>query len=125
MEFRMFLILLLAAATAAPVPPDVDVCMRAAAAAAHDTVTDTDQSGCVCTVQQLHHLLTPQDYALHETMEEIIASGADEKSFNKALSDIMLQRGMTQIDANAFLARSRSAEERASSACNSSPLLDR
>ncbi|HEY1631503.1 MAG TPA: hypothetical protein VGF56_09310 [Rhizomicrobium sp.] len=121
----MLIALILAAATAAPVPPDVEVCMRAAAAATRATVVDTDQSGCVCTVQQLHKFLTPQDYALHERMEEIIASGADEKSFNKQLSDIMLKRGMTQIDANAFLARVRSAEERASSACNSSPLLDR
>jgi hypothetical protein len=118
--------LLLAAATAAaPAPPDVDVCMRAAAAASQSTTKDTDQTGCVCTVQQLHKFLTPSDYALHEKMEEIIASGAGEASFNKQLSEIMLKRGMSQIDANAFLARAHAAEVHASDACNSSPLLDR
>jgi hypothetical protein len=113
-----------AAAASTPVSPDVDVCMRAAAAASLSTVKDTDQAGCVCTVQQLHKALSPTDYALHEKMEEIIASGADEASFNKQLSDIMLKRGMSQSDANAFLARSRAAEQRASDACNSSPLLE-
>jgi hypothetical protein len=56
-------------------------------------------------------------------METIIASGADEKSFNKQLSDIMLARGMNQHDADAFLARSRAAEQKAQEMCNPSPLL--
>jgi hypothetical protein len=118
--------LLFAVVPTSVVPPtDVDVCMRAAATVAHSTVKDSDKDGCVCTVQQLHKFLAPGDYTLHESMEEIIASGADEKSFNAQLSAIMRKRGMNQRDADAFLTRSRSAEQRASDVCNPSPLLDR
>jgi hypothetical protein len=104
--------------------PDVDVCMRAAAAVAHSTVSESDRTGCVCAVQQLHKQLTPNDYNLHEEMETILASGADEKNFNTQLSAIMLKRGMTQANADAFLARSRAAEARAQEVCNPSPLLN-
>jgi hypothetical protein len=120
----MLTALLFAVATTATVPPDVDVCMRAAAAATHSTLADTDQSGCVCTVAQLRKYLSAGDYALHQTMESIIASGADEKSFNTHLSAIMLKRGMDQTSADAFLARSRAAEARANGVCNPSPLLN-
>ncbi|HEY2071190.1 MAG TPA: hypothetical protein VGG48_16655 [Rhizomicrobium sp.] len=115
--------LVFAVAAANAPPADVEVCMQAAAAATHSTANDSDRDGCVCTVQQLHKFLAPADYALHERMEAIIASGADEVSFNKQLSDIMKRRGMTQIDADAFLSRSRSAEQQAGAACNTSPLL--
>lgn len=120
----MLAALLFAVATTAAIPPDVDVCMRAAAAVTHSTVDNTDQSGCVCTVGQLRKTLSPGDYALHQTMEAIIASGADEKSFNAQLSAIMLKRGMDQTSADAFLARSRAAEARANGVCNPSPLLN-
>ncbi len=103
--------------------PDVDLCMRAAAAAAHSTVSDSDHEGCVCTVQQLHKFLMPGDYDLHAKMEEIIASGADEKAFNSQLSDVMKKRGMNQGDADAFLKRSQTAEAHANEVCNPSPLL--
>lgn len=116
--------LLFAAASATAIPPDVNVCMRAAAAVTHSTLEDTDQSGCVCTTGQLRKYLSAGDYALHQTMEEIIASGADEKSFNTQLSAILVKRGMDQTMADAFLARSRAAEARANAVCNPSPLLN-
>jgi hypothetical protein len=102
---------------------DVDICMRAAAAVAHATVSESDRGGCVCAGQQLRKLLTPGDYDLHEEMETIIASGADEKAFNKQLSDVMLKRGMNQAAADAFLKRSEAAEYKAQEICNPSPLL--
>ncbi|MGH6872399.1 MAG: hypothetical protein ACREHE_12930 [Rhizomicrobium sp.] len=114
-------LLFLAAMANATPATDVDVCMRAAAAAARSSIADSDHEGCVCTVQQLRKTLTPGDYELHETMEEIIASGADEKSFNSRLSAVMLKRGMNQADANAFLARARAAEARAQQFCNPAP----
>jgi hypothetical protein len=122
----LFAILAFAAmpSTATPAPnPDVDACMRAAAVVAHSTVSESDRGGCVCAAQQLHKLLSPGDYALHEKMIAIIAGGADKKTFDKQLSDIMLKRGMTQSAANAFLARAHSAEDKAQAVCNPSPLL--
>ncbi|HEX3675418.1 MAG TPA: hypothetical protein VHU87_14190 [Rhizomicrobium sp.] len=121
----LLLILALAVAPSAPVvdSPDVGTCMRAAAVVAKSTVKDSDHDGCVCTVQQLHKFLNPGDYELHQKMEEIIATGADEKSFNTQLSDILKKRGMNQADADAFLTRSRTAEYRAQDVCNPSPLL--
>jgi hypothetical protein len=127
----MFLAAILAIATAAaaparpPVQPGsaVDICMRAAAAVAHSPVKDADRDDCACTDQQLHKLLHGGDYALHEDMQTIIASGADEKSFNKQLSDIMLKRSMNQNDANAFFARLKTAEAEAHAICDTSPLL--
>jgi hypothetical protein len=105
------------------VSPDVDVCMRAAAAVAHSTVTESDRGGCVCAGQQLRKFLSPGDYDLHEDMETIIAGGADEKSFNKQMSDVMLKRGMNQANADAFLKRAQAAEDKAQQICNPSPLL--
>jgi len=122
----LFAILALAVVpgTAAPAPnPDVDTCMRAAAAVAHATVSESDRGGCACAVLQLHKRLAPGDYALHEEMETIIAAGADKKSFDKQMSDIMLKRGMNQASVNAFLARARGAEEKTQEVCNPSPLL--
>jgi len=101
---------------------DADVCMRAAAAVTQSRATDIDRAGCTCTVDQLKKLLSPADYDLHEKMEEILAFGADEKSFNKQLSDVMLKRGMNQADADAFLSRARMAEARAKDACAPVPL---
>ena len=54
----------------------------------------------------------------------VIASGADQKSFDKQMSDIMLKRGMKQPDVDAFLARSKKAENAAQAKCNTSPLLN-
>ncbi|HWD49058.1 MAG TPA: hypothetical protein VG309_03990 [Rhizomicrobium sp.] len=102
---------------------EIDICVKAAAASDHVKPGDVDRGGCECATKQLHSSLKPGDFALHEQMETIIASGADEKSFNKQLSDIMLARGMNQHDADAFLARSRAAEQKAQDMCNPSPLL--
>ena len=120
----MLAALVMFAAIQTGVPPaDVQVCMQAAAAATHSTVKDSDHDGCVCTVEQLRKMLVPNDYDLHEKMEAIIASGADEKSFNAQVSDIMKRRGMNQLDADAFLSRSHAAEVKASETCNSDPLF--
>jgi hypothetical protein len=97
--------------------------MRAAAAVAHSTVKDADRDGCVCSDQQLHKLLHGGDYSLHEDMQTIIASGANEERFNKQLSDIMLKRGMKQGDADQFFARLKAAEAKVQGICNSDPLL--
>ncbi|MGA9796709.1 MAG: hypothetical protein WBQ17_14385 [Rhizomicrobium sp.] len=124
----MILAAILAIAAAnAPVPSNTpaDICMRAAAVVAHASVKESDRQGCVCADQQLHKLLRGGDYALHEDMQAIIASGADEKSFNKQLSDAMLQRRMNQADADQFFARLKAAEATAQQACNTSPLLGR
>ena len=124
MNIAAIIALAVVPATSTPASsPDVDVCMRAAAAVAHSTVSESDRGGCACAVQQLHKLLAPGDYALHEEMETVIAGGADEKNFNKQMSDIMLKRGMNQSSANAFLARARAAEEKTQEICNPSPLL--
>jgi hypothetical protein len=124
LNLAAIIVLAVVPATTTPAPnPDVDVCMRAAAIVAHSTVSESDRGGCACAVQQLHKFLAPGDYTLHEEMETIIASGADEKSFDKQMSDIMLKRGMNQTSANAFLARSHSAESKAQDICNPSPLL--
>jgi hypothetical protein len=111
------------AAVTTAAPTEADICVKAAAATDHIAVKDVDKDACQCATKQLHAALKPSDFALHEQMLEIIATGADEKSFNKQLSDIMLKRGMTQKDADAFLARSKSAEEKAQIICNTSPLL--
>lgn len=100
-----------------------DICMRAAAVVAHSSVKESDRAGCVCADQQLHRLLHGGDYALHEDMETIIASGADEKDFNKQLSDAMLKRGMNQSDADQFFGRLKAAEATARATCDSDPLL--
>jgi hypothetical protein len=103
---------------------EVDTCMKAAAASAHIKLDDVDKDACVCATKQLHLNLKGSDYDLHEKMLETIASGADEKTFNKRMSDIMLKRGMTQTDVDAFLARSKKAEAAAQAKCNTSPLLN-
>jgi hypothetical protein len=121
-------ILAIAAATA-PVQSSaqpgsaVDICMRAAAAVGHTTVKDADRDECACADQQLHKLLHGGDYALHEEMQTIIAGGANEASFNKQLSGIMLKRGMNQSDADQFFARLKTAEGKAQAACNTEPLM--
>ena len=102
---------------------EIDTCVKAAAAADHVKVSEVDRDTCVCATKQLHLTLRPSDYDLHEKMLEIIAGGADEKTFNKQMSDIMLQRGMKQTDVDAFLARSHKAENAAQIKCNTSPLL--
>ncbi len=111
------------AAVTTAAPTEADICVKAAAATDHIAVKDVDKDACQCATKQLHAALKPSDFALHEQMLEIIATGADEKSFNKQLSDIMLERGMTQKDADAFLARSKAAEAKAQAMCNTSPLL--
>jgi hypothetical protein len=120
---NLFAIVVLAVAPTVPVSPDVDVCMRAAAAVAHAAVSESDRGGCVCAGQQLHKFLSSGDYELHEEMETLIASGADEKSFNKQLSDTMRKRGMNQAAADAFLKRAQAAEDKTQQICNPSPLL--
>ena len=114
------------AAPAKPVlaNPEVDICVKAAAAADHIKAADVDKDACVCATKQLHLLLKPGDYDLHEQMLTVIASGADQKSFDKQMSDIMLKRGMKQPDVDAFLARSKKAENAAQAKCNTSPLLN-
>jgi hypothetical protein len=121
-------ILAIAAATAPAQPPvlpgsAVDICMRAAASVGHTAVKDTDRDDCACADLQLHKLLHGGDYTLHEDMQTIIASGADEANFNKQLSDIMLKRGMNQSDADQFFARLKAAEAKVQGICNSDPLL--
>jgi hypothetical protein len=54
----------------------------------------------------------------------VIGSGADQKSFDKQMSDVMLKRGMKQPDVDAFLARSKKAENAARAKCNTAPLLN-
>jgi hypothetical protein len=118
-------VLLAIAATTAPAQGStpVDICMRAAAVVAHASVKETDRGSCACSDQQLHKLLHGGDYALHEDMQTIIASGADEASFNKQLSDIMRKHGMNQNDADQFFARLKIAEAQAEELCNSEPLM--
>ena len=112
------------AAPLSPAEQEIDTCVKAAAASDHVSVKDVDQGACECATQELHKLLKPGDYALHERMLQIIASGADETAFNKQMSDVMLGRGMNQSDADAFLARSKAAERKARDDCNPSILLD-
>ena len=107
----------------APVNPEVLVCMKAAAATDHIKLDDVDKDACVCATKELHKSLTPDDFALHDKMLEVIASGADEKSFNKQMSDIMLKRGMNQKMVDAFLARSKKAQDKAQAICNTAPPL--
>ena len=111
--------------TETPVKPGspVDICMRAAAAVAHSSVSDTDRGECECADQQMHKLLRGGDYALHLQMQTILATGATEATFNKQLSDVMLQRGMNQGQADAFFARLKTAESQAQAICDTSPLL--
>lgn len=111
-------------ATPAPVNKEVEICMKAAAAADHIKLEDVDKDACVCATKQLHLLLKPGDYDLHEKMLTVIASGADQKSFDKQMSDIMLKRGMKQPDVDAFLERSKKAENAAHAKCNTAPLLN-
>jgi hypothetical protein len=115
------------AAQAAPLSPaeqDLDTCMRASAATDHVALKDVDKGACQCATADLRKTLKPSDFDLHERMLEIIASGADEKTFNKQMSDVMLQRGMNQNDADAFLARSKAAERKAQDDCDASIMLD-
>ena len=108
---------------AKPSDPAVDICVKAAAATDHVDVKDVDRDACVCATKQLHTRLKGDDFALHEKMLEIIATGADKKSFDKQMSDIMLKRGMNQEMVDAFLSRSKKAEDQAQALCNSQPLL--
>jgi hypothetical protein len=109
----------------APVEPGspVDICMRAAAAVSHSSLADMDRDDCACVDQQLHKILHGGDYTLHLEMQTILASGANEATFNKQLSDDMLKRGMNQGDADAFFTRLKEAEAKAQAICNTSPLL--
>ena len=114
------------AAHAAPLSPaeqDLDICMRAASATDHVALKEVDKGACQCATADLRKTLKSSDFDLHERMLEVIASGADEKTFNKQMSDIMLQRGMTQSDADAFLARSKAAEKKAQDDCDASITL--
>jgi hypothetical protein len=121
-----------AGAQAAPPPPaplsvaeqEIDICMRAAAVTDHVAVKEVDKSACECATSDLHKNMRPADFELHERMLEVIASGADKKSFDKQMSDIMLARGMNQHDVDAFLARSKTAENKAQDDCNASIMLD-
>jgi hypothetical protein len=113
-------------AKAAPLSPanmEIDVCMRAAAASDHVALKEVDKGACTCATNKLHAYLKPTDFDLHEQMLEAIASGADEKTFNAQMSDIMQKRGMNQSDVDKFLARSKAAELKAQDACNPSLLL--
>lgn len=112
-----------APAKPAPMSPEVTICVKAAAVADHIKVDDVDKDACICATKQLHLLLKADDYDLHEKMLTVIASGADQKSFDKQMSDIMLKRGMKQPDVDAFLARSKKAEAAAQSKCNTAPPL--
>ena len=117
----------LADAKALPLSPanqELETCVAAAAATDHVPVKMVDRDACACATASLHKTLKPGDYDLHERMLEIIASGADEKTFNKQMSDVMLQRGMNQHDADAFLARSKAAEKKAQDDCDPSIMLD-
>jgi hypothetical protein len=104
--------------------PEVGVCVKAAAATDHIKTDDVDRDACACATKELHHTLSPDDFALHEKMLEVIASGANEQSFNKQMSDIMLKRGMNQQMVNAFLARTKKAQDKAHAKCNVPPPLD-
>jgi hypothetical protein len=112
-----------APAKPAPVNPEVQICMKAAAATDHIKLDDVDKDACVCATKELHKSLSPDDFSLHEKMLVVIASGADEKSFNKQMSDIMLKRGMNQKMVDAFLARSKKAQDKAQAICNTAPPL--
>lgn len=112
-----------APAKPAKTDPEVDICVKAAAATDHIKVDDVDKDACACATKELHKSLTPDDFALHEKMLEVIASGADEKSFNKQMSDVMLKRGMNQKMADAFLARTKKAQDKAQAKCNAPPPL--
>jgi hypothetical protein len=117
----------MASAQAAPLSPanlEIDTCIKAAAATDHVSVKDVDTGACECATQDLHKFLKPGDFDLHERMLQIIGSGADEATFNKQMSDVMLGRGMNQRDADAFLARSKAAERKARDDCNPSIMLD-
>jgi hypothetical protein len=106
------------------VSPDVQVCIKAAAATDHTTVADVDRDACVCATRELHVRLRGGDFDLHQKMLEVIGSGADKKSFDAQMSDIMVKRGMTQPDVDAFLTRSKKAEAAAQAKCNTSPLIN-
>jgi hypothetical protein len=118
----IFAAILALATAAAPANSPVGICMRAAAVVAHSTVKESDRDGCVCADRQFHKLLSAGDYALHEDMLALIASGAGQASFNKQMSDIMLKRGMNQADANQFLARVHAAEFKVQNMCTTLPL---
>jgi len=107
----------------APVNPEVQTCMKAAAATDHIKLDDVDKDACVCATKELHKSLSPDDFALHEKMLEVIASGANEKAFNKQMSDVMLKHGMDQKMVDAFLARSKKAQDKAQTVCNTAPPL--
>jgi hypothetical protein len=113
----------LAHAAGAPSAGEINICMKAAAAADHVKLEDVDKDACVCATRQLRLSLKPDDYDLHEQMLTVIANGADQKSFDKQMSDIMLKRGMKQPDVDAFLARSKKAENAARAKCYTAPPL--
>jgi hypothetical protein len=117
----------MAGAQATPLSPaeqEIDVCVKAAAATDHVNVRQVDRGACQCATAELHKVLKPGDYDLHERMLEIIASGADEKTFNAQMSDIMVKRGMNQSDVDAFLARTKAAQQKAQEDCDPSIMLD-
>ncbi|HWA30909.1 MAG TPA: hypothetical protein VG867_07415 [Rhizomicrobium sp.] len=111
------------ATPAKPSDPAVDVCVKAAAATDHIAITDVDRDACTCATKQLRSRLSHDDFDLHQQMLQVIATGADKKAFDKRMSDIMLKRGMNQQMVDAFLARSKKAEDEAQGLCNASPLL--
>jgi hypothetical protein len=103
---------------------EIETCVNAAAATDHVPAKMVDRGACECATADLHKILKPGDFDLHERMLEIIATGADEKTFNKQMSDIMLQRGMKQNDVDAFLARTKAAQNKAQQDCDPSIMLD-
>ncbi len=116
-----------AGAQAAPLSPEnqeIEICVNAAAATDHVPAKMVDRGACQCATADLRKILKPSDYDLHERMLEIIAGGADEKTFNKQMSDIMLERGMKQNDVDAFLARTKAAQRKAQEDCDPSIMLD-
>ena len=117
----------LAGAQAAPLSPaeqEIETCVNAAAATDHVPVKMVDRGACQCATADLRRTLKPGDFDLHERMLEIIASGADKKTFDKQMSDIMLARGMKQSDVDAFLARTKAAQQKAQDDCNAAIMLD-
>ncbi len=103
---------------------ELETCVNAAAATDHVPVKMVDRDACKCATAALSKILKPGEYDLHERMLEIIAGGADEKTFNKQMSDIMLQRGMNQSGVDAFLARTKAAQQKAQEDCDPSIMLD-
>ena len=77
------------AAPLSPAEQEIDTCVNAAAATDHVPVKMVDRDACKCATAELHKILKPGDFDLHERMLEVIASGADEKTFNRQMSDVI------------------------------------